>query len=186
MHLFKLIYNIDYMQGIEIARCIKKGSKEEITILFESVYNEYFKLVYFVAFSYLKNEQKTEDIVQDTFLHFFEKCMDFRWVSQLSNVKGYLCSCAKNAALKELKKQNRQSDVEDIETLIAEERECVRETDLNNILDGIGSDSIDIINDHIFLGLPFVEIAKNKNSSINTIKSKYRRAIQKIRRKFKL
>lgn len=174
------------MQSVKIAKSIKKGSKSEITSLFEDIYNEYFKLVYFVAFSYLKDEQKTEDIVQETFLHFFEKCMDdYKWVYQLSNVKSYLCSCAKNAALKELKKQNRQSDVEDIETLIAEERECVREADLNNILDGIGSDSIDIINDHIFLGLPFVEIAKNKNSSINTIKSKYRRAIQKIRRKIK-
>ena len=185
MHLFKLIYNIDYMQGTEIARCIKKGSKEEITTLFESVYNEYFKLVYFVAFSYLKNEQKTEDIVQDTFLQFFEKCMDFRWVSQLSNVKAYLCSCAKNAAFKETKNQNRLSDVENIETLSAEEKEYVLETNLINMLEGIDTESIDIINDHIFLGLPFSEIARKKKVSINTIKSKYRRAIQNIRRKFK-
>lgn len=173
------------MQGNKIAKCIKKGNKAEITSLFENIYNEHFKLVYFVAFSYLKDEQKTEDIVQEVFLHFFEKCMDYRWVYQLSNIKSYLCSCAKNAALKELKDRNKLSDVENIESLVIDERENRAEADLIDILDGIDTESIDIINDHIFLGLPFIEIAKNKNASLNTVKSKYRRAIQKIRRKFK-
>lgn len=173
------------MQGNKIAKCIKKENKAEITSLFEGIYNEHFKLVYFVAFTYLKDEQKTEDIVQEVFLHFFEKCMDYRWVYQLSNIKSYLCSCAKNAALKELKDRNRLSDVENIESLVIDERENRAEADLIDILDGIDTESIDIINDHIFLGLPFIEIAKNKNASLNTVKSKYRRAIQKIRRKFK-
>lgn len=173
------------MQGTKIAKYIKKGTKDGIKHLFEGIYNEYFKLVYFVAFSYIKHEQKTEDIVEETFLHFFEKCTDFAWVSQISNVKAYLCSCAKNASLRELKNQSRMSDVENIEYLIVDEKECQTETDLINILDGIDSDSVDIINDHIFLDLTFNEIAKNKKTSINTIKSKYRRAIQKIRRKFK-
>lgn len=170
---------------MEITKKLKKSNKEDTLLLFEDIYNKYYKLLYFVAFSYLKEEQKTEDVVQDVFLTFFEKCINEELESQVKNIKSYLCSCVKNAALKEMKRQNKISNVEDIELFADLNKKDVIEINLRKILKDLDKETIGIINDHIFLNLSFKEIAKQSNSSINTIKSKYRRAIQKIRRKTK-
>lgn len=173
------------MQGVKISKIIKRGNKDDIASLFEMIYTDYYKLVFFVAFSYLKEEQSSEDITQDVFITFFEKCSDANWVSQIVNIKSYLCSCAKNAAIKEMKAREKHKEVENLDTLFLPNKECSDEFKLQIILDDIDSDSLKIVDDHIFIGLSFREIAQLTNSPINTVKSKYRRTIQKIRRKIK-
>lgn len=173
------------MQGSKISKIIKKGKRDEITSLFEVIYDEYYKLVFFVAFSYLKEEQSSEDVTQDVFVSFFEKCSDVNWISQIENIKSYLCSCAKNAAIKEAKIRKRYKEIENPDTLLSSNKRKIIEPKLQSILIDIEEESLNIINDHIFLGLSFKEIAQATSSSTNTIKSKYRRAIQKIRRRFK-
>ena len=42
----------------------KLRNKDEET--FEKIYNEYFSLIYYIAYSIVKNHQDSEEVVQDT------------------------------------------------------------------------------------------------------------------------
>lgn len=172
------------MQGKKVCKTIQKGNKEQIETLFAGIYQQYFKLMYFVAFSYLKNEQYAEDVCQETFLSFFEKCTDFDWLKQIANIKSYLCKCAKNLAIKEAKNRQRVDQIENDESFSSYENSSNYEFELRRFLLKLDQESLEIINDHIFLDLSFKDIAQKRQSSINTVKSKYRRAMEKIRREY--
>lgn len=150
------------MINAKILRTLKRGWKDEITHLFQQVYDKYYKLVFFVAFSYLKEEQSSEDIVQDVFITFFEKCTDTKRISQISNTKAYLCSCAKNAAIKEAKARKKYKEIDNPDLLFSTEKESLLEPILHLALKDIDEGSLSIINDHIFLDLSFKEIAERK------------------------
>lgn len=173
------------MKGKRVATIISKNIKQEITDIFETIYNKFYKLVYFVAFSYLKNEEIVEDIVQDVFLSFFQKAIDYEWLSGVSNIKSYLCASAKNAAIKEIDKRNKIVEINNSDNLLIKKDKAPTEFDLRQALTDIDYESINIIVDHIYLDLSFKEISEKSGSSINTIKSKYRRTLQKIRRNCK-
>lgn len=172
------------MKGKRVATIISKNIRQT-TDVFETIYSKFYKLVYFVVFSYLKNEEITEDIVQDVFLSFFQKAIDYEWLSEVSNIKSYLCACAKNAAIKEIDKRNKIVEIDDSDNLLIEKDEVPTEFDLRQALADIDCESINIVVDHIYLDLSFKEISEKSGSSINTIKSKYRRTLQKIRRNCK-
>ena len=45
---------------------------------FETVYYQYYKLVYFVAFSMVKDREVAEEVVQDTFVKMMENIHQYR------------------------------------------------------------------------------------------------------------
>lgn len=159
---------------------------KEIVDVFSEIYKKYYKLVYFVAFSYLRNPDDAEDVTQDVFWHFFEKAGSCEgWLSKLSNIKSYLCECAKNSAIKIIDKRNRLEFTNDIDKFGKCSENAEEEIDLSRIFKLLDEQSIDIINDHVFIGLSFREISLRDGLPINTLKSKYRRALGKIRKEFK-
>lgn len=171
--------------NVKIAKNIASGDRNSIAKLFHEIYDEYFKLVYFVSFSYLKNEYDAEDVSQDVFLNFFEKCRDFGWISKITNVKSYLCASSKNASIKKIKEKQKIQIIEDADSIPNRQSEKLVESNLRALLGQLDSEEIDLIVNHIYLEKPFREIAEQQNVSINTIKSKYRRAIHKLRRSLK-
>lgn len=171
--------------NVKIAKNIASGDRNGITKLFHEIYDEYFKLVYFVSFSYLKNEYDAEDISQDVFLKFFEKCKDFGWISRIANVKSYLCASAKNASIKKIEERQKMEMIEDTDSIPSRQSEKLVESDLRAILNQLDSEEIDLIVNHVYLEMSFKEIAEQQNVSINTTKSKYRRTIHKLRRYLK-
>ena len=163
---------------------VLKGSKDEIIQSFEKIYNKYYKIVFFVAFSYVQNKECAEDISQDVFCSFFEKALDCEWLSKITNIKAYLCACSKNAGIKESEKRRKIVFLDNVEVIpSADER--YSEALLFKILSTLDKESIDLINNHVFLELSFKEISKEVCVPVNTLKSKYRRALQKIRRSLK-
>lgn len=170
------------MTGKYISKIIKKRNQEDIKNLFEQIYKKYFRLLYFVSFGYLKNEQNVEDVVQNIFVIFFQKCFDHKFISKINDVKSYLCTCARNDSIREIKKLNLKDESIDINNFQSSVEKHV-EHDLRYIISNLNDEEIDLLNRHIFLELSFKEIANELNSSINTVKSKYRRAILKIRKK---
>lgn len=171
------------MTGKSISKVIESGSKQAISDIFEDIYNEYYKLLFFVSFSYVKNETISEDVVQKSFVEFFKRCFDVEWVSKVKSVKSYLCTCAKNASIDENKKSQFIPIDDDCPPKTNEE--IKEEYNLKELLNKLNEDEISIVIDHIFFELTFKEIALKTNVPMNTIKSKYRRAISKIRNEAK-
>ena len=107
---------------------------------FKQIYDQYFKYVYsFVLSRTCGDEQRTEDIVQDTFLIAWNQLNYFQ---RKSSYKTWLCGIAKNKLYEEYRKQVRDSntvtlDLETIEMIssdISVERIILNEEQRKNII----------------------------------------------------
>ena len=100
--------------------------------------------------------------------------------SEISNIKQYLCTSIKNNSLKRLKEQrNTLPYNDDIDYQKEEEPIYLIET----LFAELSNEEQYIITEHIILDKTFNEIASELNRPLNSIKSTYRRAIMKARKK---
>ncbi|NLL92439.1 MAG: RNA polymerase sigma factor, partial [Ruminococcaceae bacterium] len=67
----------------------------------ESVYNEYFKDVYYYALSLAKNREIAEDITSETFFKAMNSLSSFKGKS---DIRVWLCSIAKNSYFRYLRR----------------------------------------------------------------------------------
>lgn len=87
-----------------------KGEKDAI----EKVYLEYKNLMFFVVSAYVSNAEDVEDIVNESFL----KCIENKGkIFNKNNIKSYLVSICRNAAIDFLKEQNKVIYTDIIEEL---------------------------------------------------------------------
>lgn len=169
------------MEDHKFLKAINKRNIKEPTSFFEQIYNKYYRLLFFVAFNYLKDEVLVQDVVQGVFVSFFERCLSGDFLDSIKNLKTYLCIATKNAALKELKRQSLKSYDFDIDELADKGESIHKEYLLFDILNKLSKEEIDLLIDHLCFDKSFGAISKETNVSPNTLKSKYRRAIKKIR-----
>ena len=170
------------MDGRKISKIIQSKNDLEIKKFFEQIYQEYFRLLYFISLSYVKNEQVAEDIVQNTFIIFFNKCLKEESISDILNVKKYLCTIARNESYKEKQRIILRESSIDVETLSFEENSLIKEAYLNDLFKQINDQDIELIINHIFLEKSFKEISLETKVPLNSLKSRYRRAILKVRK----
>jgi RNA polymerase sigma-70 factor (ECF subfamily) len=67
----------------------KKGDKDAFTMLYE----KHKKVIWMTAWCALNNRQDAEDIVQEVFLQFWEKCGG---ITLEGSLRSYLCGSARN------------------------------------------------------------------------------------------
>lgn len=162
----------------ELQNALKLNSENKVNCAFEKIYVDYFKLGMFIALQYL-DEHDAVEIVEDVFVSFFEKLLKKK-ECEIKNIKQYLCTSIKNASLNKIKElKNMLPYNDDIDYQKGEESIYLIETlfaDLNN-------EEQYIISEHIILDKTFNEIASELNRPLNSIKSTYRRAIMKARKK---
>lgn len=60
---------------------IKKGN----TLIFRKLYDIYYRRLFLYAVSYLENDNEAEDVVQETFIHLYEKRNNLEIYSSLSS-----------------------------------------------------------------------------------------------------
>ncbi len=158
-------------------------NKEEV---FRYIYNKYKPLVFFVCSKFLKNEFDINDAVEETFIELFKKPLRVG-----SNLKGYLSVAAKHNCLDMIRKSAKHSTVE-LEAvtgvayggLSVEESVCSHDA-FNYIVKLMQSylrkEDVDIILLHVTEGFTFEEIALKKEQKVKTVKSKYYRALKKLK-----
>ena len=69
---------------------------------FEQIYNQYYKLVFYVSYNLVKDQELAQDIMQDTFISFMNHIEDY---DEQGKVKQYLTTISKNLSLNALKKK---------------------------------------------------------------------------------
>jgi RNA polymerase sigma factor (sigma-70 family) len=76
----------------------REGGEEGFTYFF----NAYYKPLYFFAFSYLKDEAASEDIVSESFIKVWSKREKFE---REGGVKSYLYKCVYTGCMKEMRSE---------------------------------------------------------------------------------
>ena len=155
-------------------------TEEQTLILFEDIYNEYYKLAFYIISKYINNYDDICDLVNDCFLNIYKNIKNIR-----KNVKYYIVVTSKNAAINFLKKQN--NIILDNDFIYNQKYEQQDKVDYNYIYkilnELLSKEEIEIIELHLLYNKKFREIAKFKKQKEQTIKTTYYRAIKKVKEK---
>ena len=161
---------------------VRRGDTDAL----HQVYHRYKDDLLTVAMSLLNDRYAAEDCVHDVFVHFAAAPADLRATKSL---RGYLVRCVANQAKNQLKRQQLQpvppGDAQDCpddcdcptrRLIVSEESTRVFEA-----LAQLPAEQREVITLHIHGQLTFREIAGQLDLSINTVQSRYRYGIDKLR-----
>lgn len=119
---------------------------------------------------------------QDAVHQVFLKLMANGDLRRAADKKAYLFACVRNAVLNECKVQNRNTPLDpDLPWFRSPNRDYVEELDLRRALRGLPSDQREVIVLHIWGEFTFSQIADLTRTRSNTVASRYRYALAKLR-----
>ncbi len=159
-----------------------RGSKDALRRIYEKYKDELLGL----AISLLRDRSLAEDVVHDVFVSFAGATGTF----QLSgSLKGYLSTCVANSARDRNRLQSgRSAEPDAMEAAGSDsdgpmERAIGREEsgELQALLDRLAYEQREVIVLHLHHGMRFREIAEALGVSINTVQSRYRYGLDKLR-----
>lgn len=157
---------------------------------FETIYERYNKLLYAIAFKYLKNRELSQDAVQQIFLKFWES----RSTLMIHiNLKNYLFTMLKNHVLNEIR--NNLTALEKIyeisQTVPQQEDELEHKLEKKEIevllyraVEALPDQKRQVCLYKLQEDLSNQEIAEKMGISISTVKTHYSKALQMLREYF--
>ena len=164
----------------KLNKILKSNDENKIHEIFEEIYNEYNKLIFVTINNYIKNIQDSEELVQDTFVSFFNSLHK----KEIINIKYYLLVIAKNKALDFIKLNKRNLQI--YEDVIYD---SLDDTDTSFFIDVfydlkkyLNDFEIELIINHIVYNFSFKELSIKYNQKINTLITTYNRAIKKYKK----
>ena len=182
------------MEELTDAELVKKylsGEQQALEILLQ----RYFKQVFFFAKTYVKQDQLVEDMTQEAFVKVWKNLKKFdtekkfkTWVFQITKNTciDYLRKHNKNLlAAESLDEEQMSSSLENITDGGPLPQELFDsqgfEENLEKIINQLTPNHRLAVSLHLQHDLTFQEIAEVLNESLNTVKSRYRRALLQIR-----
>jgi RNA polymerase sigma-70 factor (ECF subfamily) len=150
------------------------------------IYYQYKDDLLTVAMALLADPYAAEDCVHDVFIHFADAPTDMR---ASRNLKGYLMRCVANRSKNLIKRQQlhpvHPMDGQDVpcEQNRPEGRLIVSEESMRifEAMAKLPAEQREVVSLHIHGKMKFREIAEQLNLSINTVQSRYRYGIEKLR-----
>jgi RNA polymerase sigma-70 factor (ECF subfamily) len=164
-----------------VNRC-KRGSKDALG----RIYEKYKDDLLILAIALLNETSAAEDVLHDVFVTFVQGIEKFRLTGSL---KGYLLTCVANRARNINKaKYQQNTDLDDAELVVTVAKGPHQSTICNEELQQLSSalaqlsyEQREIIILRLHGGISFREIAGQQGISNNTLKSRYRYGIEKLR-----
>ena len=159
-----------------------RGSKQALRRIYEKYKDDLLGL----AVALLNDVSLAEDVVHDVFVSFAQSAGTFNLTGSL---KSYLSTCVANRA----RDRNRNMSRSDSTLEAADETSCdtvgpqrsaicnEESQQLIDFLLKLQYDQREVIVLHLFHGLKFRQIAELQKASINTIQSRYRYGLDKLR-----
>ncbi len=143
----------------------------------EHLYRTYGRLVKYVAFSVLENDEKSEDVMMESFARLFE-ALEKR---SIPNPKAYLCRIAVRLALKEKKSLPEELN----EDLVCSDSVALAnlEEDLCKAINGLSVLERKTVTLRAVCDMSYFEISRALGGTALSVQSRYRRAIRKLRAK---
>jgi len=159
-----------------------RGSKEALQLLYEKYKDDLLGL----AITLLRDRSLAEDVVHDVFVSFAGTAGTFRLSGTL---KGYLSTCVANAARDRNRLKSRLNvnldAVRDVGCDLDGPMDCAVSSEearqLQQGLDRLPCEQREIVVLHLHQNMRFREIARTLDVSINTVQSRYRYGVEKLR-----
>lgn len=160
----------------------KGGSDEALN----RIYRKYGDYLLALAAALLQDINMAEDVVHDVFCKFIESREKFKLDGSL---KSYLATCVVNLArdklrARKLKNRNLDEAMETAWDTNEPEHDAIfgeEARELNRAMAQLAYEQREVILLHLRGGMKFREIAGLQGISINTIKSRYRYGLEKLR-----
>jgi len=161
----------------------KSGDKAALARIYEKYKIDLLR----IAIGLLNETSTAEDIVHDVFVKLAQSSDKLKLGG---NLKGYLITCVANSARNGKRAQQRKQAVslDEIGPAISDSEKPGRwiisneELDtLNNAMVQLPYDQQEVVVLHVQGGMKFKTIAKLQNVSINTVQSRYRYGLDKLR-----
>ncbi|UXX79327.1 RNA polymerase sigma-70 factor [Reichenbachiella carrageenanivorans] len=177
---------LDNQVNLLVQRIINKDKSA-----FEIVFNEYYKALCNYAYRFVDEYEEAEEIVQDVFVKFWEKCDT---IAQDSSLKSYLYRSVHNTCLNYLKHLKvrdsyRQFVIEQMAHVEDDEYEKEGEKNLQaeiyKAIDDLPPQCGKIFKLSRFEGLKYQEIADHMGLSIKTIEVQMGKALRVLRESLK-
>jgi len=159
----------------------KRGSNEALTCIYE----KYLEPMLTLAMGLLNDADAAEDVVQDVFVSFVKSRHNFRMWGSLS---GYLATSVVNRVRDHQRRLRRQA-CRDTERRIAAEParpdQAVILSEqaklLTQAVAGLPDEQREVVLLRLKAGMKFRDIAKLQQTSINTVLSRYRYGLERLR-----
>ena len=144
----------------------------------EFLYRQHGPALLLFAQGVTGERSRAQDAVHQVFLKLIEKGS----LSRVSDKKAYLFACVRNAALNEGKRRDRNAPLEpDSAWFSPPDRDYAGERNLRCALGALPSDQRQVMVLHIWGELTFSQISDLLDVSSNTVASRYRYALAKLR-----
>ena len=151
----------------------------------DSIYSRYKDDLLTAAMSYVCDIYLAEDCLQDVFLSLAEDAARFQI---RDNLKGYLISCilnrAKNKIRKNAKVSGSNGDYDATSPSVSSADRLVEDDRKQKLFEAMAKlpdEQHEVIAMHLYADMKFGEIAKLLNLSINTVQSRYRYGLEKLK-----
>lgn len=160
----------------------KHGSSEAL----ERIYDKYEVYLITVATALLNDTHAAEDVLHDFFVSFVKSADKVRLNG---NLRAYLATCVANLARNRIKKMQLEptalGDNNSTESVVSEPVLLVIQEEetaiLNQAISQLPYEQREVIVLHLQGDMRFSQIAKLRSTSVNTIKSRYRYGLEKLR-----
>lgn len=144
----------------------------------ESLYRQHGSALLLFAMAITGERSRAQDALHQVFL----KLLGDDKVRQAVDMKAYLFTCVRNAALNEAKVRQRNVALDDESAWFEPvDRDYAAEFKLRRALRGLPDDQQQVIILHIWGELTFAQTAETLDISPNTAASRYRYALAKLR-----
>ena len=162
---------------------VKRGDSDALRAIYEKYEDDLLTL----AINLLNDRGAAEDVVHDVFAKFVRSVKDFRLTGSL---RGYLATCVANIARDRWRKNQHHRTVElkEAEQVAAGENGPVEAVIRNEQMQELARALVQLpyeqreaISLHLLSGLTLRRIAAGQEISVNTVKSRYRYGLKKLR-----
>lgn len=157
---------------------------EEFIKCYEEVYPEMYRIAYY----YMRNRQEAEDAVQDAVLIAYEKRHQLK---DKEKFRSWMMTILVNRCKRRMRKWfRREEDIEEISQ--AEEKKLIKETDfamtsaVKQAFFQLEEEDRLIVGLSVFGGYKGEEIAGILGKNHSTVRSRYRRALQKMKKELEV
>jgi len=159
----------------------KRGSDEALTLIYE----KYLDSMLTLAMGLLNDAGVAEDVVQDVFVSFAQSRHNFR---VRGNLSGYLATSVVNRVRDHQRRQRRRADRAADDRVRAEpvgpEQAVILSEQaklLTQAVTGLPEEQREAVLLRLKAGMKFRDIAQLQQTSVNTVLSRYRYGLEKLR-----
>lgn len=162
-------------------KMMNSNNPRSIDDALNDIYETYKPLLVFIASRYLNDTEDIKDVVQETFIEFFQHMHQ-----EHKNIKAYLTIACKHHAIDVLRKKKhiQYMSEEEINALIDDDTRYQNTYSemIHDLRCYLQEEEVNIIVFHLVDGLTFQEIAVKMYTNANTIKTRYYRALRKYQK----